>query len=1297
MEADIDVVKGDGGGETGPGCSGYSSMVHSKKVIKHALRQQAKRRRKNTTIAAGNSRTLPRIVVKPLPPPPPNDPPSPVNNLPHIHSVVEEPAATMREVLASLPGFSLKSGRRRSTKRLSAAAQLEAGLVDLESPASILASTSLRALLNRHTFQGLPPLYQRKLAQLLPSVDRQDAAISGLNNEFFARACLEWRKRLAEGEFTPENQQRLKMEAERDKNKLDPWKLKHFEPIWGEKREPKLRTGFHCTEPRSVGAVTRSSLRLRPEMNVDQVTPENTRCLTTGAEEKMEQVICASEAIVDVPDNVPSAQDIQQNLPEFNVTVQILEDENLETVNVNINPEEITKDSVEEQTEQSENTTETPQVEQINPECQQVSPEVRRKGPELRQKSQEARKIIEQEVNEEQIVETEEIHEPEEEILHTIEISPNSEISQNEEIPQTIELQVQEEILDWDKMQNIQQPNEEIECLSDEISQTSEELSQTSEEQQPLHQFNKEEFSQLTAEQIYQLECENNSASPQDLIADDNEMIINQQVHEMQNEIHENREIHQEIHQEIRQEIRQEIHQEIHQDIHQDIHHDINQEIHQEIHQEVHQEIHHEVHQEIHHEMSQEILQEMNSEIHHEMHPEIHEIHHEMHREMNHKIQQEMEHEVQQQMHHEIQQELRNDMQTDLQTEIQSDIQTDMQGSNENCTDPESQLPEGMEIDIETLQRIHELEVRGEMRGVYEEMSGCPEEIIYPILEGMEIGSTGEEETEASVISGPVEDVQVQEVEHLSVGNEDEALREANNYVCSEMLECSWAVDPNVGAVNNPNARAQEEIQVSLPLVTSLDGSVAANITVTTHDETSTTTDSTNPSQFITSEAHTEPINCIQLPVVQSTPFQSETLAIGTPVTNCLMKNLPAQSSPIIAFPQLQSIRFLQTSFHSGHGAPQSITAANAIPAQIQAQHNPQQQVSIVRPHEEIVQIGTQNNVVHNTLQNGVQQNPTPDNLQTAVTVQHQNHGPNAIVIQHQAPIAAQSRQIVATLQSQQPQQQTQQYPVVAVSSRPSRSTQGGQRSRASNKEQGGRARSSTKEPPGAVNLERSYQICQAVIQSSPNRDQLKAHLKPPPSLLARGDGAFTTTKSGGRTITTVKTQKSQQSNSHNKQTKGQAVMLRHVFTTARQTAPAEANETNAVTQINSNGNGGLGQYILVQRTGVGDSAPRASSAPPLPPQIAGMGVGVHLVRGRPASAGEGSHQAVTLKARGALDGRGGGGAEPGAPGVIMGGDPPPPWECNMRGAMVICRQCGAFCHDDCIGPQRICATCLIR
>lgn len=65
--------------------------------------------------------------------------------------------------------------------------------------------------------------------------------------------------------------------------------------------------------------------------------------------------------------------------------------------------------------------------------------------------------------------------------------------------------------------------------------------------------------------------------------------------------------------------------------------------------------------------------------------------------------------------------------------------------------------------------------------------------------------------------------------------------------------------------------------------------------------------------------------------------------------------------------------------------------------------------------------------------------------------------------------------------------------------------------------------------------------------------------MKPPPSLLARGDGAFTTNKSGGRTITTVKTQKPSQT-IQNKQTqnKTQAVMLRHVFATARQATSTE-------------------------------------------------------------------------------------------------------------------------------------------
>ncbi|KAI4464438.1 additional sex combs like protein asxl [Holotrichia oblita] len=246
---------------------------YNKKIIKHALRQQAKRRKKNTTIASGSpSSTVPKIIVKPLPPQPAEE----------ISSVTSVKTPTMKEVLASIPGFNMKQ-RKRSNKKLSTAAQLEQtkeGCIDLETPDSIL-----------------------KLVQLLPSVDRQvitnltDSVrlnASSLNNEFFARACLEWQERLAEGEFTPENQQKLKSEADKERSKLDPWKLKHFEPIWGDRSQsstdgtvnvqsysrPPIKTTIKLRNStlnnkqkpppvkriRTVGAVTRSCSNFKDEL-----------------------------------------------------------------------------------------------------------------------------------------------------------------------------------------------------------------------------------------------------------------------------------------------------------------------------------------------------------------------------------------------------------------------------------------------------------------------------------------------------------------------------------------------------------------------------------------------------------------------------------------------------------------------------------------------------------------------------------------------------------------------------------------------------------------------------------------------------------------------------------------------------------------------------------------------------------------------------------------------------------------------------------------------------------------------
>lgn len=178
----------------------------------------------------------------------------------HSLQGVLRPQQTMREILASVPGVS-KKPRKRTNKKLSPAAQIEQtkeGCVDLETPDSIIVNTNLRDLINKHTFQLLPADYQYRLIQLLPECDRlvEGSRISAaaLNNEFFSKACQEWKERLAEGEFTPENQQRLKQEEEKEQTKMDPWKMKHFEQVWGQRTFtdiPKATGSSPISRPRS--------------------------------------------------------------------------------------------------------------------------------------------------------------------------------------------------------------------------------------------------------------------------------------------------------------------------------------------------------------------------------------------------------------------------------------------------------------------------------------------------------------------------------------------------------------------------------------------------------------------------------------------------------------------------------------------------------------------------------------------------------------------------------------------------------------------------------------------------------------------------------------------------------------------------------------------------------------------------------------------------------------------------------------------------------------------------------------
>ncbi|GAB6029178.1 hypothetical protein CHUAL_014151 [Chamberlinius hualienensis] len=215
------------------------SQTHSKHAIKYALKQQQKRQKKNATMAT-TSGLFPRIIVKPLPPMVSSENKS--GDQPSASSGVSK----SQPISNKTPALAIKNYRKR-VKKLGNNGTADNDSqrnerIDLVTPHSILVNTNIRGLLTRQAFSLLPVQCQEQLMQLLPAADRgnvNEAAFrlnnSVLNNEFFARACKDWQSRLAKGEFVPENRLKLKAEEEKDQAKIDPWKTKHFEPIWGQK------------------------------------------------------------------------------------------------------------------------------------------------------------------------------------------------------------------------------------------------------------------------------------------------------------------------------------------------------------------------------------------------------------------------------------------------------------------------------------------------------------------------------------------------------------------------------------------------------------------------------------------------------------------------------------------------------------------------------------------------------------------------------------------------------------------------------------------------------------------------------------------------------------------------------------------------------------------------------------------------------------------------------------------------------------------------------------------------------
>lgn len=229
-------------------------------------------------------------------------------------------------------------------------------------------------------------------------------------------------------------------------------------------------------------------------------------------------------------------------------------------------------------------------------------------------------------------------------------------------------------------------------------------------------------------------------------------------------------------------------------------------------------------------------------------------------------------------------------------------------------------------------------------------------------------------------------------------------------------------------------------------------------------------------------EENFETSNCFTIP---TSNLPSESIQIASPATSCLMKNMhSAQSSSIITIPQLQAIRFVQTNFQTTveRSAPDTTSKDSSVCTYIQSTSNTTQNQSNLSSN--VIQnkvCGNQEDIYNELNEENESQNQTHSIISESL-IQQNMQTQSTVLFQQQTLLPLSSRQLITPIKSQQQSF----YPMVMnVASKTNRcmGTQNNYRSsRISNRDpNSSRSRNVPKEPLGAVNLERSYQICQAV------------------------------------------------------------------------------------------------------------------------------------------------------------------------------------------------------------------------
>nr|XP_015209211.1 PREDICTED: putative Polycomb group protein ASXL3 isoform X1 [Lepisosteus oculatus] len=316
-----------------------STQQHTKKALKQALRQQHKRR---NGVSMMVNKAVPRVVLTPLKVSD-EQPDSPSGS--ESKNGFGDGDSSEKDLKQRSPTGKQISQHLKKLKKsgLGHIKWTKAEDIDIETPGSILVNTNLRALINKHTFASLPQHFQQYLLLLLPEVDRQmggDGVLrlsnSALNNEFFAYAAQGWKQRLAEGEFTPEMQLRIRQEMEKEK-KIELWKEKFYETYYGEKLGMTEEESVTLTSVQKCSEDSGSSVEPPAVPGTSSQGPADRNELEPSeklysSEEGGEQAVCNMELASKVATGQPSEDILLSGFPEISTEEAVVQEEIAEEV-----------------------------------------------------------------------------------------------------------------------------------------------------------------------------------------------------------------------------------------------------------------------------------------------------------------------------------------------------------------------------------------------------------------------------------------------------------------------------------------------------------------------------------------------------------------------------------------------------------------------------------------------------------------------------------------------------------------------------------------------------------------------------------------------------------------------------------------------------------------------------------------------------------------------------------------------------------------------------------------------------